>query len=170
LNPHRQSPAINTKKIDVLSISNAEFIGLMKDILERGASFRFSAGGLSMAPFIRDGDVVTIEPLKHGLSYGGVYAFIYPESGKLIVHRLIGRKNGKFIFKGDNNIEAENNVPLENVLGKVVRMERGKMNVRFGLGMERIVISFMSGKNLLSVMTNMAYRINRFKKKVLLCL
>jgi signal peptidase I len=170
LNPPRQSPTINAKKGNIISIANVEFIRLIKDILGRGASLRFSAGGGSMIPFIIDGDVLTLVPLKRGLSYGGVYAFIDPQGSKLIVHRLIGRKNGKFIFKGDNNPESDNSVPLENVLGKVVRVERGKKRVRLGLGVERVVISLMSRKNMLLVMTSMAYKIYRFTRKVLPCL
>jgi len=42
----------------------AVFTRLAKDVLGRGASFRFQARGNSMTPFIRDGDVIAIVPMR----------------------------------------------------------------------------------------------------------
>jgi hypothetical protein len=170
LRPHNPSPAINTIKDSVLSISNPQFIELMKAVLEKGASFRFRAGGSSMVPFIRDGDVLTLMLLKNGPSPGEVCAFVHPQNGKLIVHRLVGRKNNMFRFKGDNTREADGYVQLENILGKVVSVERHKKKVHLGLGIERYVISLMSITNILPLMTTLAYPLYRFTKKVIPCL
>ena len=63
---------------------------IMQDILARGAEFRFRARGWSMSPFIRDGDVITISPRnKKKPAVGKVVAFLQPDSGRLVVHRII---------------------------------------------------------------------------------
>jgi len=46
-----------------LSISGSTLIELLEAVLSQEASFRFQAKGLSMSPFIKDGDMVTVSPL-----------------------------------------------------------------------------------------------------------
>ena len=45
-----------------LSLSGEALIELMRAVLARGLPFRFAARGFSMAPFIRDGDVISVSP------------------------------------------------------------------------------------------------------------
>ena len=47
-----------------LPLSGAAMLGLLEGVLSRGVPFRFRAGGSSMAPFIRDGDVISVSPLR----------------------------------------------------------------------------------------------------------
>jgi hypothetical protein len=77
----------------------------------------------------------------------------------------VGKKYDAFMFKGDNTRETDGYVQLENVLGKVIRVERYKKKIHLGLGIERLVISLMSITNILLILTNLVYMIYQFIKK-----
>jgi len=62
----------------------------------------------SMEPLIDCGDLVLEVPMDLWLAKGGTYKvgqiFTYQyNSTTRIIHRLIGQRNGKYLFKGDNN-------------------------------------------------------------------
>ena len=50
----------------VRDASIGELTALVRAVLDKGASFRFKAFGVSMTPFIQDGDVITIAPNLNG--------------------------------------------------------------------------------------------------------
>jgi len=130
-----------------LTLSSAAFAELTRAVLDKGNRFRFCARGISMIPFIRDGDTLTIAPLASGAPrLGEVVAFSYPpEQGKeLVVHRVVGRRRDGFIVRGDANGCAPEMISSENILGRVVRVEREGRYVRLGLGPERWLIAWMS--------------------------
>jgi hypothetical protein len=112
-------------------ISGETLRGLLVDVLARGASFRFRALGFSMSPFIRDGDVLTVVPLAGRPRRGDVAAYVRPVDGKLAVHRVVGRKRGVFILKGDNE-DCGDLVPGLGLLGLVVRIERQGREIKAG--------------------------------------
>ena len=72
-------PALKTHRPGELIISGEDFLGIMRSILEKGISFRFKAGGSSMIPFIRNGDIVTVRPYRGApIQKGDVVAFTNP--------------------------------------------------------------------------------------------
>ena len=96
-------PSLLRRKGDELSLSGPAFVELIRAVLDRGVPFRFKAKGLSMHPFIRHGDVITITPLSENLPrYGDVVAFVRPRTFALVVHRVVGKRDGAFLIKGDN--------------------------------------------------------------------
>jgi len=124
--------------------------GLVKEILSKGAECRFQAKGHSMSPFIKDGDIVTISPLTHSSpGLGDVVAFNRPENEKLIIHRVVEKRNNKYYVRGDNVPEADGLVQAKDILGYVNKVERDGKNVRVGLGPERFLIAFLNRKGLL---------------------
>jgi hypothetical protein len=125
-----------------------------------------------MSPFIRDGDVITISPVllldrrpsaivpsvlaSAGSSsvgtcgIGHVVAFISPASERLVVHRIIGRRGEIFQIQGDSaQGPATEAVEAADVLGRVVRIERGGKRVCLGLGPERYALVLLSKVGLL---------------------
>lgn len=170
MRPADQSPAIYAHKGSELPISNSALIEVIKGVMGKGASFRFKASGWSMSPFIRDGDILTLIPVKSGPSIGDVVAFINPANGKLIVHRLIGKRNGLYTFKGDNLKEIDGTMPYESILGKVSGVERRNKKVHIGLGLERLIIAFMSRVNVLMSISHLVYVIYRSTRNLLPCL
>jgi len=150
-----------------LPLSGAAILGLLEGVLSRGVPFRFRAGGSSMAPFIRDGDVISVSPLRgDSPGVGEVVAFLHPETEKLVVHRVIGRREVGCLIQGDNaEGRTADLVSDRNVLGRVTRVERGGNNVRLGLGPERLAIAFLSRLGLLLPMCLGARRLIRpFRK------
>ncbi len=137
---------------DDLELPNEVVLDLMRQVLSRGACFNFRAKGLSMAPFIKDGDWITVQPLKAERSLlGQIVAYIQPGCGDLAVHRVIRQQGGEFLIQGDNHPgEPDRLNGLENILGSVVVIERLGRAIRFGLGPERYLIAFLARARLLS--------------------
>ncbi len=129
-----------------LPLSGADLLGLIRPVLGRGLPFRFRAGGQSMSPFIRDGDVISIVPIdQKGPRLGEVVAFCYPGPDQLAVHRVIRRQGTTCLLQGDNLPQRPDGLfPHEALLGKVVRIERDGRPVRFGIGPERVFIAIFS--------------------------
>ncbi len=131
-------------------------------MLDRGVPFRFKAKGLSMHPFIRHGDVITITPLSENLPrYGDVVAFVRPRTFALVVHRVVGKRDGAFLIKGDNVACFDEPVPMASILGSVTKVERGGKEVYLGLGPERLFIAFLTRRGILSPLLLPVYRLAR---------
>ena len=139
-------------RAEELPLSGTALLELMRAVLAKGLPFRFCARGWSMAPFIRNGDVITISSLQHSQPrIGEIIAFVRPENEKLVVHRVIARHSTHAIFQGDNDLEyPEEVIPQENLLGKVTKIERNGHKVWMGLGPERYMIAWLSRMKLLT--------------------
>lgn len=139
------NPTIVDKKGDELLLSGSSLIELIQSVLSKGASFRFCARGLSMHPFIRHDDIVTIAPF-HNTSPrpGDVVAFSSPKTNKLIIHRIVKRRGDCFLIKGDNLTNFDGFIPRSNILGRITKVERKGKTVILGLGIERFLISLLS--------------------------
>ena len=156
-------PSFFVKKGSELSLSSPVFTEILSAVLERGSSLRFLAKGFSMAPFIRDGDVITLSPFREkSPGLGIVVAFFNPQYQKIMVHRIVGKKNGLFLIRGDNSPASDGMISGEHILGYVTKVERRGKNVFLGLGLEKCVISFLSRKGLLIPVLLPLWRIFRF--------
>jgi hypothetical protein len=131
---------------DELSLSGNAAVELLKASMERGKPFKFKAGGWSMAPFIRDGDILTLSPLLISFpKKGDVVGVIDPDTKNLMVHRVVGMKNGRYRVKGDGlDKEDRGSFGLNGIWGHVTQVERDGKQVRFGLGPERSTIAVLS--------------------------
>jgi signal peptidase I len=142
---HRPEPALHAVPGGVLSLRGPALQDLLRAVLARGASIRFRAKGTSMHPFIRDGDVVTVSPLVgSGPRTGDVVAFCHPETGRLVLHRIVAKQEGGYLIRGDNCPEADGVISSDTLLGIVSRTERCGSQVTLGRGPERLVIAFLS--------------------------
>lgn len=128
-----------------LLLSGPALVEFIKAVLGKGAQFQLRAGGFSMSPFIRDGDVITISPLS-GCSYriGDIVAFVRPGTGGLCVHRLISTGNNSFLTKGDNAFSDDGCIPAENLLGRVTKVQRDSRSVLLGIGPERKILALLT--------------------------
>jgi hypothetical protein len=109
-----------------------------------------------MKPFIRNGDVLTISPKsKIKPSFGTVVAFVSAENQNLLIHRIIKVAAHSFLIKGDNSYEKTDGwINLSQILGCVTRIERDQRDIRFGLGVERYLLAFLSRLKLLKMITS----------------
>jgi signal peptidase I len=159
---HPNRPELSLVKGKDFPLSGLALIEILRAVLQKGAAVRFQAKGLSMSPFIKNEDVVTLAPLKDTYpSLGDVVAFVLQKTDKLCVHRVVGREGDFYRTKGDNSSEADESVPRENILGFVSRVERNGKEVFVGLGPERYLIALLGGRGLLLPLIRPAWRLFR---------
>jgi phage repressor protein C with HTH and peptisase S24 domain len=109
--------------------SSRSFVELIQAVLEKGADFRLRAKGMSMYPFIRDGDILTLRR-EAAIREGDISAFSHPQTGGLVIHRLVQRRCGKLLMKGDHNGLPDGWIARERLLARVVRVERELRDVQ----------------------------------------
>jgi signal peptidase I len=117
---------------------------LISHLLAEGHAVRFSAPGDSMYPTICDGDMITVTPVKTACVKAGDIILYRHKSG-VAAHRVIRiAKNGNsrsrefppesrskdhhlqsyYILRGDAAVVCDDPVGADQVLGKVVLVER----------------------------------------------
>lgn len=128
-----------------LPLSNLGQLELLRAMMERGLSLRTPVRGFSMTPWILDEDVVTVAPMDdREPRLGQVVAFVVPATGKLALHRVIGRDQKGWVLRGDSCREADGVVTRKEMLGRVVRVERNGREVHFGKGRQGAAIAWLS--------------------------
>lgn len=145
--------ALFTRKRGELSLSSEQLEKVMRGVLDKGACFRFQGKGFSMSPFIKDGDILTIAPVRRSSpNFGDVVVFMHPTTGKLVIHRIIGKRAGSYLVKGDNAPEDDGFIDRATILGRVTRVERNGRYVSLGLGQNRFIIAFVTRNGLLPLL------------------
>lgn len=115
-----------------------------------------------MSPFIKNADIITVSPLSSTrLSCGDVAAFASPKTGRLVVHRVIGKREKFVLLKGDNASNPDEPVPKKSILGRVIKVERNGKAISVGLGPERYLISFLSRKQFLFALSFSLWKLVR---------
>lgn len=113
------------KKDESLYLSGQTLTEMLQAVQGRGADFRFQATGISMIPAIKPGDTITLSQAgKIAPRKGEIAAFIQPNTGRLLVHRIHKVTGKHFIIKGDNINSQTNKVPGENIVGIVTAILR----------------------------------------------
>jgi len=144
------------------TMPNAGFAELMTAVLTRNVLFRFQASGSSMSPFIHDSDVITITPAPTRLCSGDVVAFVNPCNGRLTVHRVVHIEHHGYLIRGDNVPGPDGYVQHTDILGRVIHAERRGRRVWIGLGLERVMIAFLSRRGWLIPLVMLVRRIFNF--------
>lgn len=139
---------------------------LSRDILEKGRSIRFQANGWSMRPFIRDGDFIVVSPVKSSSIRKGDVVFYSDAENKIIVHRIIRKykKNDRItvLIKADASFGSSEKVEIQNVLGKVVAIERNGREKRLDRKLYQIMGLFFA---VISPFSRWIYPIGSIMKK-----
>ncbi|HAP67285.1 MAG TPA: signal peptidase I [Nitrospinae bacterium] len=119
---------------NILSCGKKDFSCLAETILKQGNSIRFKAKGLSMLPSIRNGDIVAVSPITDEITHGDIILYRSKENTP-VVHRVIKKSEGGGILtKGDSSLNFDSPITNEQVLGKVIEVERRGINIRHILG------------------------------------
>ena len=107
----------------------AVFLNLSEDLLERGYRVRFRAAGTSMQPAIEDGDTITVAPVAStDVKRGDILLSTHGQ--RAIAHRVVdihiaGSEIAAFLLRGDAKGACDAPVAPDQILGKVVAIERG---------------------------------------------
>ncbi len=118
----------------IAHLREADLLELSKNIFRKGKSIRFQAKGWSMRPFIRDGDIIVVSPIENSSIKTGDVVFYLTTENKVMVHRVI-RKHKKgnrmiMFIKGDATFSSPEKVEMQDVLGKIVEVERNGQKKR----------------------------------------
>jgi len=102
-----------------LFLSYCAFGPVFPSIITRSDTYILAIGdGLSMYPFIRDGDFIIIDVTPERIELGDV--IVYVHGNEFICHRIIAITKEGYILKGDNNpIPDPWIVKREQILGEV---------------------------------------------------
>ena len=96
------------------------FLEVARALLAEGRAVRFRARGWSMAPELRDGDLLTIVPRPRRALRRGDVAF-FTLGTRVLAHRVVGRDAAEaLICRGDHWLCDPERVPEQAVLGLVV--------------------------------------------------
>ena len=123
-------PALKTQ---TSALGFSHFGDLSGELLSLGFGVRFRAPGTSMHPTIRHGDLITVEPFAPAnLKRGDI--ILYRLQDSFVAHRImnIEQRNGcdlTLILRGDASVTDDAPVNPEQVLGKVVCLERGHRSI-----------------------------------------
>lgn len=105
------------------------FAELSRAILGAGKSLRFQARGASMAPLVRDGDTLTVEPVTAAQLGVGDVALFGREPEAVVVHRVIrieaGPQGRRFLMQGDAVAHPDGLIAEGDIHGRVTAVERG---------------------------------------------
>jgi GNAT superfamily N-acetyltransferase len=112
-----------------LRLDDDSFLDLSAEILRQGGSFQFRAHGSSMAPFIRDGDLLTVVPCDPaGLEIGDV-ALYRTHRERIVAHRVVDKsaQRGEWtlVTQGDARLHPDRPVRGDRLLGRIARIQRG---------------------------------------------
>jgi hypothetical protein len=117
------------------------FLEISTALLEQGNSVRFRPGGHSMSPAIRDGEAVTVAPVRASEVRRGDIILYHTERG-LIAHRVLklrGEIDARvFITRGDASTSCDAPVNASQVLGRLICVERNGR--RLSLKGRRVII------------------------------
>lgn len=119
-----------------LTLDRESFLDLAQQILARGKSLRFQAKGWSMHPFVLEGDILTIAPLRRPPRLGEIVLFKNP-CGGATVHRVIKVLPASIIVKGDAIGYPDGRISHQDALGVVEVVERGNVQMRLQVGWRR---------------------------------
>jgi len=148
-------------KMDQRTVNSDELANLIRDTVTKRKILSFNAPGSSMAPFIHSGDKIFVAPVAQvSIRTGDVLAFVHPDTGRVLAHRVVRITGGHFFTKGDNiRGEGDGWISIAHVLGRVIRVQRNGNERRLGLGQERLLISLLSRGKILVPMLNFLRRI-----------
>jgi hypothetical protein len=88
------------------------------EIAAQGPTLRMRINGTSMAPLLKNGEAVMIQPIPtESLQIGDMIAF--RQDGQIITHRLVATQQNVLITMGDNVYALDPPISAEKILGKV---------------------------------------------------
>lgn len=111
-------------------LEGEELMALVRDRMAAGQTVRWLPfRGVSMLPMLRQGkDKVEISPLPDVLQKYDLPVYQYP-SGKYVMHRIVGVKEGYFVCNGDNLLQMEQ-IPRDWMIGIVTAFIRNGKEIK----------------------------------------
>ncbi len=96
----------------------SELMPMIRASLEGGQNVRMTVNGASMLPFIRDGDVVDLEPIHSPPAKGDV-VLVHCGHERYMLHRVVRVDGEAFFLRGDAQRHFEGPFTVRDALGRV---------------------------------------------------
>jgi len=126
------------EKTEMLNLKKEDFASIAHGVLGRGRALRFKAKGRSMSPFIQNGDVLEVVPVKGKINLGDIVLYC-SSHGNPIVHRVIRRGKESVTTKGDSVSSSDQPLLSKQVLGRVMIVEKNGWHLRLDSPMGRLL-------------------------------
>jgi len=116
--------------MNTVTLPNDVLIPEIGRLLSEGREVVMKPKGNSMLPFIvEDRDSVVLKKLG---STGIGDIVLASTGGRYVLHRIIGKDGGRIVLMGDGNIKGTEACEEGDVLGTVIRIERGGRTIKPG--------------------------------------
>jgi len=110
-------------------------LDLTTELLSRGTTVRFRPAGRSMYPSIREGELITVEPVvASDVTLGDIV--LYRCERGLLAHRVVDNRTQSsvlspyhFLLRGDASLCCDQPVAAQQILGRVVEVKRNGRSV-----------------------------------------
>ncbi len=110
-------------------------LDLTTELLSRGTTVRFRPSGRSMYSSIRDGELITVEPVvASDVALGDIV--LYRSERGLIAHRVVGSSptqssvlSPHYFLRGDASLSCDQPVKPQQILGRVISVQRDGRSV-----------------------------------------
>ncbi|MDA3790348.1 MAG: hypothetical protein PF503_17875 [Desulfobacula sp.] len=113
---------------------------------------KFKGHGVSMTPFIKNGNTLTIKLLnnKYKVRTGDIVAVKQIDKKKILVHRIIKAKEESYLIKGDNKALSDGWFPREAIIGIITEIKRASgKRIYYGRWFN-LMIAWVSKTNILN--------------------
>lgn len=128
----------------IIVCSSKEFDSLYQEIKEKTERLRLQVKGGSMYPFIKSGDWVELEPLQDyntDIRMGDI--ILFKQEDNLYLHRVIRKTVKGILTRGDTSTGPDGIIPPENVLAKMVSIQRNGKNINLSTIGRRLYSRFL---------------------------
>jgi hypothetical protein len=117
----------------------AELLPLLREAFAQGSAVRLTVKGGSMWPFVKAGDVVTLEPASGPPFRLGDPLLVRQEDGVCLLHRVVRREADRVYLAGDHSQQREGPFTPTQVLARAVSVSRGARTWRLDRGWWRLL-------------------------------
>ncbi len=114
-----------------------------------------------MSPFLRPGDLATVTPVGSDPLSVGTVAAILRDQRWMMLHRIVARRGGGYLTRGDLMPRGDGFVAHEEVVGHLTEAFRGPHELGLGLGAQGLPIALLSRWGLLYPCLAFAHSIGR---------
>ena len=128
-NLHQHKAVLDSPELYQMEGRQADVLMFFEEILRNGIDFRVKVTGRSMAPFLSGGETLTIGQGASGSLRRGDLVLFRDRYDRPVIHRILRIKKTydgafRFLTKGDALTAFDEEIHGENVLGKVLLIER----------------------------------------------
>lgn len=114
------------------TLSMANFYSILDALnnSENPCRIKIKCKGSSMAPAIHNNDIVVIKPVDctKMLRIGIIAVVAYPETKRIIVHRIIKKTQHQFLIKGDNITTPDGWINLTQIIGVIETVSKKRLS------------------------------------------